>query len=127
MEERRFMKPTYEELEAENERLKCELEDESRADIEVAEIVKKYEADVERLKLALDCELGVRAMTVTRLGGIVEGQPTHTGNFLQRIDELLRKEAAIAEKDATLEAVNAMAVLGNLRDMVQKARKAGHE
>lgn len=45
-------------------------------------------AEIERLRLALDCELGVRHMTVARLAGKVEGRPTHTGNFLQRIDAL---------------------------------------
>jgi hypothetical protein len=29
-----------------------------------------------------------------RLGGKVEGKPTHEGNYLQRIDELLRVEKA---------------------------------
>lgn len=31
-------------------------------------------------------------MTIDRLGGKVEGKPTHEGNFLQRIDELRRIE-----------------------------------
>lgn len=34
----------------------------------------------------------VLAMAVARLGGKVEGAPTHRGNFLQRIDELRRVE-----------------------------------
>jgi len=29
---------------------------------------------------------------VARLGGLVEGRPTHEGNFLQRIDALVRIE-----------------------------------
>lgn len=40
----------------------------------------------------LEKELTVRAMTVGRLGGTVEGRPTHSGNFLQRIDELRKIE-----------------------------------
>jgi hypothetical protein len=35
-----------------------------------------------------------RTMTVHRLGGLVEGQPTHALNFLQRIDALIATEAA---------------------------------
>jgi hypothetical protein len=34
------------------------------------------------------------AMTVARLGGTVEGAPTHAGNFLQRIDALREIERA---------------------------------
>jgi hypothetical protein len=36
---------------------------------------------------------GVLAMTVARLGGMVEGRPTERVNFLQRIDELRAIEA----------------------------------
>lgn len=39
---------------------------------------------------------GVLTMAVARLGGIVEGNPTGRHNFLQRIDELVRNEAAAA-------------------------------
>jgi hypothetical protein len=35
---------------------------------------------------------GTIQMAVDRLGGRVEGRPTHRGNFLQRIDELVRIE-----------------------------------
>jgi hypothetical protein len=35
-------------------------------------------------------------MTVARLAGVVEGQPTHAGNFLQRIDALREAEVALA-------------------------------
>lgn len=38
---------------------------------------------------------GILAMTVARLEGTVEGQPTHRINFLQRIDELVRIEASL--------------------------------
>ena len=37
---------------------------------------------------------GILTMTVARLGGTVEGQPTCRENFLQRIDELVGKENA---------------------------------
>jgi len=40
----------------------------------------------------LEGERAVLAMTVARLGGTVEGAPTHRINFLQRIDELRRIE-----------------------------------
>lgn len=41
-------------------------------------------------------------MAVARLGGTVEGRPTGTRNFLQRIDELVAKEAKIADMEALL-------------------------
>ena len=34
-------------------------------------------------------------MAVDRLGGTVEGKPTHEGNFLQRVDELVAMETRI--------------------------------
>lgn len=37
---------------------------------------------------------GQIAMTVHRLGGMVEGAPTHAGNFLQRVDALREIERA---------------------------------
>ena len=44
--------------------------------------------EVERLRLKVDSEGAVLAMTVARLGGMVEGHPTARLNFLQRVDEL---------------------------------------
>ena len=38
-------------------------------------------------------------MTVDRLGGTVEGEPTHDGNFLQRVDELVALEASHKEAE----------------------------
>lgn len=35
------------------------------------------------------------AMTVHRLGGMVEGAPTHAGNFLQRVDALRARVASL--------------------------------
>ena len=52
------------------------------------------EEEVAELRLQLNCERAVLSMAVARLGGLVEGRPTHTGNFLQRIDELRRIERA---------------------------------
>lgn len=52
------------------------------------------ESVVDELVAALRGELAVLAMAVARLGGEVEGAPTHRGNFLQRIDALRRMEAA---------------------------------
>ena len=39
-------------------------------------------------------------MTVDRLGGEVEGKPTHEGNFLQRVDELRRIEETMTTRQA---------------------------
>lgn len=68
--------------------------------VELLVKITRLQADRDQLQLSLECELGVRHMTVDRLGGLVEGQPTYTGNFLQRIDELVRKEA---DRDALVE------------------------
>lgn len=45
---------------------------------------------------------GVLAMTVARLGGLVEGNPTHRINFLQRIDALRKTEKTALEALACL-------------------------
>ncbi len=37
-------------------------------------------------------------LAVGRLGGTVEGAPTHAGNFLQRIDELRKIEVALRDE-----------------------------
>lgn len=50
---------------------------------------------------------GTLDMAVDRLGGQVEGRPTHSGNFLQRIDELVADEAT--EKSERSEGANAQA------------------
>ena len=56
-------------------------------------------AEAKRLTVALkeqrDSARGAIRMAVDRLGGTVEGRPTHEGNFLQRIDELVALEEAI--------------------------------
>lgn len=62
-----------------------------------AEIVKRLALvwnDYERVKLALECRDATIRMACDRLGGLVEGRPTAPLNFLQRIDELVRLEAA---------------------------------
>jgi len=38
-----------------------------------------------------------KEMAAARCEGEVEGRPTHSGNFLQRIDELVSKEKELAE------------------------------
>lgn len=52
--------------------------------------------EVDELRHELACERSVLAMTVGRLGGMVEGAPTQRINFLQRIDELRRCEGELA-------------------------------
>lgn len=49
---------------------------------------------VAEYKLAHEGSEAVIHMAIARMGGLVEGRPTHRGNFLQRIDELVRKEQA---------------------------------
>lgn len=44
-----------------------------------------------------------RAMTVARLGGIVEGNPTANHNYLQRVDELRGKESQIDDAQVRIE------------------------
>ena len=73
---------------------------------------KERERDAAQAEVAL--RDGVLAMTVARLGGIVEGQPTHRGNFLQRIDQLRQTER---ERDA------AQAEAAAMRDELQVARE----
>lgn len=46
---------------------------------------------------------GTLAMAVARLGGEVEGAPTHRGNFLQRIDQLVAKERELEAAEITAE------------------------
>lgn len=53
----------------------------------------------DHLRTEVDMERMCIRMAVHRLGGMVEGAPTHAGNFLQRIDALV---AAEAERDAAL-------------------------
>jgi hypothetical protein len=66
--------------------------------VSIAALLSAYEArgkEIEQLRIERDaarlahqCSEGVLSMTVARLGGIVEGNPTGRHNFLQRIDEL---------------------------------------
>lgn len=55
---------------------------------------------VEEAERTVSSRDGVLAMTVYRLGGMVEGRPTERVNFLQRIDELVSKEAKLEEAQA---------------------------
>ena len=64
----------------------CEGMDDPAAEIE------RLRARVAEYKLAHEGSEAVIHMAIARLGGLVEGLPTHRGNFLQRIDELVAKE-----------------------------------
>lgn len=55
------------------------------------EDLKARLAEAEQTIAARD---GVLAMTVARLGGMVEGRPTERVNFLQRVDQLVAMEKA---------------------------------
>jgi hypothetical protein len=50
-------------------------------------------AEVKELKLQVEMREGVLFAAVARLGGMVENQPTHRGNFLQRIEALCAIES----------------------------------
>jgi len=62
-------------------------------------IIESQEKEIERLdKILMDENYraesleGVIGMAIGRMGGEVDGRPTHRGNFLRRIDELVKKE-----------------------------------
>lgn len=55
------------------------------------------EATITRLREELMILKGSLDMAVDRLGGTVEGRPTARVNFLQRIDELRRREFKVVE------------------------------
>jgi len=60
----------------------------------IAELLDGYAAyKVEALQREIQMRDGTLSMAVARLGGTVEGNPTGRHNFLQRIDELVAKEA----------------------------------
>jgi hypothetical protein len=63
----------------------------------------RAEVDLERQKHHAQI-----AMTVARLGGEVEGHPTHAGNYLQRVDEL---RAAESQRDRAVAVANRMVSL----------------
>lgn len=54
------------------------------------------------LALAFHCSI---IMAAQRLGGTVEGKPTHEGNYLQRIEELVATEATLRARLAACERV----------------------
>jgi hypothetical protein len=56
----------------------------------------------DELRGVVEMREGTIQMAVDRLGGRVEGRPTHRGNFLQRIDELVRIEVDAFRKGAPL-------------------------
>lgn len=51
--------------------------------------------EMNALRLRIQVLEAQRAMTVARLGGTVEGQPTSELNYLQRVDELVGKECRL--------------------------------
>ena len=67
--------------------------------------IEEAEAELDRLREEVDHEKSVLAMAVARLGGKVEGQQTHRGNFLQRIDELRVIESERSRLRRALEAL----------------------
>lgn len=58
------------------------------------EILRLAEENV-RLRLEVESRDATLHMTVARLGGEVEGAPTHRINFLQRVDALVRQERSL--------------------------------
>lgn len=78
--------------------LSCLLEiaDEIDRDVEINN-GRLEEAAVRRIVELTAYKDSIIAMAVARLGGTVEGTPTHSGNFLQRIDELVAIERVAKE------------------------------
>jgi len=62
--------------------------------------VPELRAALDAATLGIESRDAVLAMTVARLGGTVEGQPTHRKNFLQRVDELREIEQRAALQEA---------------------------
>lgn len=58
------------------------------------------------MKLALGCSEMTIQMACDRLGGTVEGHKTHSGDFLQRIDQLVRIEKLAKLLDEETDGVN---------------------
>lgn len=72
------------------------------AAVDAAKIMQSDEKEIANLRARVsECKLAhegseaVIHMAIARLGGLVEGRPTHRGNFLQRIDELVAMESRI--------------------------------
>jgi hypothetical protein len=59
----------------------------------LADELLRVVAELAEARLSHQSSEAVLAMTVARLGGQVEGRPTHRINFLQRVDELREIEA----------------------------------
>lgn len=62
--------------------------------------VALLEERVREIEVERDAKESTISMAVARLGGTVEGHPTHRINFLQRIDALRRIEKRIVELEA---------------------------
>jgi hypothetical protein len=76
-----------------------------RAGADALARVAALETALAQARLDHECSEGVLSMTVARLGGIVEGNPTGRHNFLQRVDALRRMEG---ENTALREALETM-------------------
>lgn len=76
------------------------MDDEIKANGETVSKIEALESGYDRLKEELDMERTCIRMAVLRLGGMVEGAPTHRLNFLQRIDALVTAERSLAEARA---------------------------
>jgi hypothetical protein len=76
----------------------------AQADL-AAEVTRRREAEEKLAEARLEHESSeaVLHMTVSRLGGTVEGRPTLRLNFLQRIDELCQIERHVTTLSAALE------------------------
>lgn len=129
---REFLPPTQEQtigyLESEVEHLRVELADVMDRDTaafesgsaalkEAQEVIKRLGAEKDAAQLEHECSEATLAMAVARLGGQVEGAPTHQINFLQRIDELRRVEE---QRDALADA------LGKARALILDMAFLGH-
>lgn len=69
---------------------------------QAADEIDRQQARADQAELTIGVREATIHMAVDRLEGMVEGRPTHRGNFLQRIDELReieRRHKGSAEPD----------------------------
>lgn len=62
---------------------------------ELQDRVTSHTSELQRISTCLQVRDAQISMTVDRLGGLVEGQPTQEINFLQRVDELVAIEKEV--------------------------------
>lgn len=95
------VKGQRDEARAERDRLSFVLDDsEARFVKAIAAVIEKSEVEVKAAKLETRRMEGMIDMACDRLGGLVEGRPPERINFLQRIDELVAKEAELEAERA---------------------------